>query len=277
MNDKLKQFYKDKYQGNQTVLSEQSKAKIKDKIFANLGTQTTEVTPTSLLSKISSVFLKTYVLVPLVVLLFLSSTAIVSANALPGDILYPVKLQVENAQILLAPTSDAKLDLQVNFAQKRINEAEEIKKLNHTDKDSIENNNSNRNNTNSQPQETREINISNKNEGRHSEQNEKSKEENKKVEVTTKPINKSARQVQAEQQAVKAIEFLDSVREKLKEKGKENKLKDIEEKIKEFESDRKYENKSGSSNKGKGSEDKKDEQKIESKNSEIELDKIIAH
>lgn len=73
-------------------------------------------------------FSKVYVLAPLAVVLFIIATTAASASALPGDWLYPVKRQVENAQVLLAPTPQVKLHLQVRFTQKRISELEQTAK-----------------------------------------------------------------------------------------------------------------------------------------------------
>ncbi len=125
MDNQLKKFYNDRSQ-RELSLSESSKQRVKENIFANLGTQLEAEEPGSLWNKFRSMFLRGYVLVPLVVLLFIAGTGMASANALPGDPLYSVKRKIEDTRVLMAPTERAKVELQVNFAEKRLDELEKI-------------------------------------------------------------------------------------------------------------------------------------------------------
>ncbi len=51
-----------------------------------------------------------------------SGTIVASANSLPEEPLYPVKLAVENAQLAIAPNDQARSELELQFAAKRVAE-----------------------------------------------------------------------------------------------------------------------------------------------------------
>ena len=125
MNHRLKNLYS-KYTSPKAVLSMEDKQRIKEKVFARLSEPLPEPT-SSFWSGLKKFTLHSYVLVPLVLLLFIVSTTVASAHALPGDVLYPVKRQVESARVYLAQSPEDKLDLEVNFAQKRLQELEDVK------------------------------------------------------------------------------------------------------------------------------------------------------
>src|SRR3989338_2322917 len=62
-------------------------------------------------------------------LFVLAGTGTVSAaqGALPGDLLYPVKVSVnEKVEVALAPTPAAKAEVQVRLAERRVDEAREL-------------------------------------------------------------------------------------------------------------------------------------------------------
>ena len=126
MNDKLKQFYKDNQE--QVSFSSEFKQRAKERIFTRLSDPLPEE-KTSFWMVVHVFTLKTYVVVPLVVLLFVFGTTVVSANSVPGDLLYPVKRKVETARVLFAPTQESKLNLQINFAEKRSRELEKVKEI----------------------------------------------------------------------------------------------------------------------------------------------------
>jgi hypothetical protein len=121
MNDKLKQFYKNNQE--QTSFSSEAKQRAKDKTFSRL----TEPLPEKKISFWRVFVFKTYVIVPLILVIFITGTTVTSANAIPGDFLYPVKRKVESTRVLLAPTQDSKLNLQINFAEKRFQELDQVK------------------------------------------------------------------------------------------------------------------------------------------------------
>lgn len=58
------------------------------------------------------------------------SAANISANALPGDALYPVKIGMEQAQLKLAFSGDQRAALQVEFASRRLDEMVKLASLN---------------------------------------------------------------------------------------------------------------------------------------------------
>ncbi|MDO9546075.1 MAG: DUF5667 domain-containing protein [Pelolinea sp.] len=72
-------------------------------------------------------FMMTWVVIVTTILSLISGAGAVYASneALPGDILYPVKMWAENVQLAIAP-DDVDMDLYVRFANNRIEEAGEL-------------------------------------------------------------------------------------------------------------------------------------------------------
>lgn len=206
MNDKLKQFYKDSQSADSNVvLSDAAKQNVKDKIFSNLGTQSViEEVPISVWSKLSRTALRGYVLAPLVILLFVTGTTIASADALPGDPLYSVKRKVENARLFIAPTEEAKLELEVNFAQKRLDEDEKVNKHNNS---------------------ANELQVNEDSDNRRT---------NKENEQSRNDDEPNQRQAKSREQADKALEFLNRAKQNWQQKGKEDKAHEIEDKVNKF-------------------------------------------
>ncbi len=63
------------------------------------------------------------------IVLLLSGTAgitLASQNSLPGEMLYPIKLRSEDVRSVLALSTQSKAELEVNFAENRLEEAEEL-------------------------------------------------------------------------------------------------------------------------------------------------------
>lgn len=261
MKEELKNFYTDQIKRNDQIanLSEGAKLRVKDKIFSNLGTQIS-AGPVSAWSKLTSnkfshILFKGYVLAPLLVIIFIAGTTIASANALPGDTLYPVKRQVENARLLIAPTEEAKLDLEVNFAQKRLDEAEKLHSNDDVDinmeddsddqqvndktdadsgNDQIENKN-NHNNDNNRNQNNRSINKNSGNFGRSDNSGSNNSREQTKQDNSGHD-NQTPRQIKARQEADQALNFLNEARKNWQQKGNDQKAKQIEDRIQQFRS-----------------------------------------
>jgi Domain of unknown function (DUF5667) len=63
--------------------------------------------------------------------LALSGISAASGDAQPGDALYNVKRQAENAQLLVAGSNSSKGQLYLQFAQRRMNEAESVRTSSH--------------------------------------------------------------------------------------------------------------------------------------------------
>jgi Domain of unknown function (DUF5667) len=122
MNNKLKQFYND----SRDSLSDDAHVRIKKDIFSKLDYRLPAVASVSLMDKVSNMLFRSYVIAPLALVLFITGTTITSAHSLPGDKLYSVKRKIENARLLIAPSEDAKLELEANFAQNRLEEAEKM-------------------------------------------------------------------------------------------------------------------------------------------------------
>ena len=88
-------------------------------------------TPTPVvLHRSSYVFLSPRYLVPLFVVLVVfigGGTTSAAQGALPGDLLYPVKVSInETVEVALAPTPAAKAEVQVRLAERRVEEAQKL-------------------------------------------------------------------------------------------------------------------------------------------------------
>ena len=88
-------------------------------------------TPTPVvLHRSSYVFLSPRYLVPLFVVLVVfigGGTTSAAQGALPGDLLYPVKVSInEKVEVALAQTPAAKAEVQVRLAERRVDEAREL-------------------------------------------------------------------------------------------------------------------------------------------------------
>ena len=124
MNKELKKFYEEN--SDHLSLSPEASKRVKDKIFSNLHNAPEKGAPVSFVYQLRHTILKGYVLAPLVILLFISGTAYASADSLPGDPLYPIKLKIESARVLVTPNETTRLELQEDYAQRRIDELEKI-------------------------------------------------------------------------------------------------------------------------------------------------------
>lgn len=198
MNDNLKKFYNDNFSSDAS-LSVEAKQRVKNNILSNLHAAPT-VVPISFWDKLRAVIPKTYVIIPAVLILFVAGTGIVSAGALPGDKLYAVKRQIENARILVTPTEEAKLELQVEYAEKRLKELEKV-----TEREKVQ----------TKPAvNTKDLNKPDDNNSNTRLQNE--------------------RRLRAKQEAEDAVKFLRKTREDWQKKGEENKVREINRRLENF-------------------------------------------
>ncbi len=126
MHRDLKQFYNDHFRATNSQLSQEAQAKVKGKILANLNTTVIdEPTKSSnnLLITVRRFLFMPYVVVPLMLLLFVGTSTVASAQSQPGDKLYSVKRQVEKLRLLAATNDEARTELELNFAERRLQEA----------------------------------------------------------------------------------------------------------------------------------------------------------
>lgn len=204
MDKELKKFYKENSIPPDASLSESAKLRVKNRVISNLGVQL-QPEPTSFWSKF---LMHSYVLVPLVVILFIGGTTYASADALPGDALYPLKRQVESARIFIAPTEEAKLELEVNFAQKRLEESERLNNV-----------------TSKQESDAKKEKSPPKQENiRHENNNEGWARQNKRIQRDEK-IRKDTEN---------ALEFLNKTKKDFEGKGNERKAQEIERKVRGY-------------------------------------------
>ena len=197
MKDSLKQFYKEQSSTKSVQLSSDAKQRVKANVMMNLGKVIDEPHPKT--SFWSGFLLKSYVLTPIIILLFVSGATLVSANSIPGDVLYPVKRKAEDVRIFITPTESRKSELKTEFAKKRLHEFDELKKRGSAKKENFE------------QVEPRQQNFEdNKNERR-----DRAKK-------------------RAEEDAKNAIETLKHTRETI-EQNHEERVKEIEETLKEYE------------------------------------------
>lgn len=101
------------------------RSKMLDKIGG--GILTTQSQPISIWQ---AIFMKKAVLIPLVLIIAILGTGIggayASQSALPGDLLYPMKTATEKARVVLAINKNKKSELQIRFAERRLEEAEKL-------------------------------------------------------------------------------------------------------------------------------------------------------
>ena len=131
MNNDLKNFYNKLRNSSDFSLLPQDKERLKSVILKQISEPELLKAETKkpLWKRLFSYrLLSVYTFAPLLLLIFLVAATNASAQALPGDWLYPVKLQVEQIRLLAAPTEQAKVDLQVNFARNRLEELDKITK-----------------------------------------------------------------------------------------------------------------------------------------------------
>jgi len=217
MDSKLKNLYKQFSGQSSMALSANSKQQVKDRVFQKLTEQPGEETEpaVSLWDRIrQSVLMKSYILVPLVLLLFIASTAVASAQALPGDTLYQVKRQVEHARVFLASTAEAKLELELIFAEERLREFEKIQASGRVlvQEEQVKSNNTQANNPG----------------------NNNTKDNNDKKTGSDNNSSSNNREVRARQQAEGALDFLEKTREQYEDRQDSQRAQDISNKIENY-------------------------------------------
>ncbi|MEK7612753.1 MAG: DUF5667 domain-containing protein [Patescibacteria group bacterium] len=125
MNNFFEQF---KQSAGEIRLSKAEKARMRESLYAAMGTQKT-ASPYFSFFPISAL-LSVRSLVPLVVVcvvLVSSGTAYAAAGSLPGDLLYPVKVSVnERVEVALATTQAQKMGAEVRLAKRRVAEAQAL-------------------------------------------------------------------------------------------------------------------------------------------------------
>jgi hypothetical protein len=60
------------------------------------------------------------------IFLVFGAVSAASGNAVPGDVLFPIKKATESVQLALTPSKDSRAKLQADFAEKRLNELNQI-------------------------------------------------------------------------------------------------------------------------------------------------------
>lgn len=66
--------------------------------------------------------------------LIMTGVGFASTDSLPGDSLYPVKRGIEEARLRVTRNNEAKANLYLEIADRRLNESEKLKKLNRRDR-----------------------------------------------------------------------------------------------------------------------------------------------
>lgn len=217
MKDDLKNFYNqhsDRKNPN-LIMSEQARNRVKEKIFNNLGSVTND-SPTAKEGWVEIVLrtvFRAYVLVPVLAVLFITGATYASANALPGDTLYGVKRQVENAQLLIAPSEESKLNLQEQFVQRRIEELEQIQVRDQ-----------------SKPSSGKQPNR---------DSNSKSQDDDTAVDIDSENVSsghkqQNQRRDKAQKEAEDAVESLQKARDNWQHKGDSDRAKQIEDKVQQY-------------------------------------------
>ena len=203
MNPRSKQLF----QTQRARLAPSRKEALKQQLLATIATTEVGASPTPWY-RMGRVFLHGYIFAPLLILVFSFGAAFASADSTPGDILYPVKRQVENIRVLVSPTQEQKLNLQVNFAQKRLEEAERVRSTVPTPT----------------PPEAMQTTPSISPTPSNSDEQEPRRE----------PATKERRELRAEKEATTAAQFLERTKSELEKRGKDDKAKEIEKALEDF-------------------------------------------
>ncbi len=203
MNPSSKQLF----QTQRARLTPNRKEALKQQLLAAITAPEASPTVTSW-HRMSRVFLHGYIFAPLLIILFSFGAAFASADSTPGDILYPVKRQVENIRVLVSPSEEQKLNLQVNFAQKRLEEAERVRSTAPTPTPTA------------LPQAT------------PSSTPTPSTSEEQTQRKSSSP--KEHRELRVEKEAVAAVQFLERTKSELEKRGKDDKAKEIEKALEDF-------------------------------------------
>lgn len=219
MRDSLKQFYNQHSTARAVSLSSESKQKVKLGLLANLANPENNIMPEPKgfpWINLKNLFVKSYVVIPLALLLLVGGSTIVSASSLPGDALYPLKRGVETVSVLIAPTEQAKTELKINYAKKRLAELEALNKRNSQQSESA-----NPNNKGIQTNTT----ITNTNT----------------VSTPNPTTPKSQIRIKAEEDANSAIDLLKTEQKKFQVNNREREAEDLEDQINKFESENEVE------------------------------------
>lgn len=222
MNNLIKQFYENNSPAKSVRLSQTNKENIKNKIMSKLNSEVDTTIPASNWQRIASVIPRSYVLLPLLIILFVGGTTYVSASALPGDVLYPLKRKVEEVQLFIEPTIQGKTELKVNFAKRRLEELEELKhRSSDQQKKALE-------------AKEDEYNQLDDKSGDSSDKddNDDSDDRNNATVFGANPLEQKAKQ-----EAKDASEFLKETQEDLKNVTDDKESKEIEDQIKNFDDD----------------------------------------
>jgi hypothetical protein len=237
MDSKLKNFYKQFSGSGRVVLSADAKQRVKNRVFQRLAEQPAEIDPSlSWWTRLRHSFLlKSYILVPLVVLLFVISTAAASAYSLPGEVLYSVKRQVENARVILASTAEAKLELEFNFAEERLTELERLQAYG-----------------NAQSEQKDQANTPTTEDGKDNFNGKDKQKDNTNNNSGASKARRPASQgeVRARQQAEGALDFLEKTREQYKDPKDNQRAEDLNKRIQDYRKRLFEENQDESSNNG---------------------------
>lgn len=124
--DKLISLYKKHSGYSVPALTEDSKERIKLRIFQNLHTEPEHAKTRTGTTRTWSFSFVRFASFAVFILAVLSGTAYASGSSIPGDTLYPVKRAVEGARLSFASTAESKAKLQVQFTEERIRELNTI-------------------------------------------------------------------------------------------------------------------------------------------------------
>ena len=108
----------------QRLLHPLKKAQIKQRVLARLHEQPS-LRPAFSLRGQGSRLLR-YIISLITAICLLGGTALASANSLPGDVLYQVKIAKEKIEIAVAVTQQSRANVETKHAEERLKELEQI-------------------------------------------------------------------------------------------------------------------------------------------------------
>ncbi len=107
------------------ALTSQDQARIKQNILLAIARQDVTETPVGFWTRRRQLILR-YTVSAAAVFSLVAGTAFASSNAIPGDLLYPVKITTEKVQLSLASSDQSKAVLEAQFARQRIVELQKL-------------------------------------------------------------------------------------------------------------------------------------------------------
>lgn len=124
-------LYKRISRGSRVVLDADAKVRVRNKLMYEIYLDSEKSKNKGFMASLKSFTLMPYLVLPiLVIFIGVASTIYASSSALPGDLFYVVKRATENSRMAFAPNDEARIGLQIKYAEERLQELEAVQSSN---------------------------------------------------------------------------------------------------------------------------------------------------